>query len=348
MNGQIIFSDDEIFLKKLVNEDFLTSLISSDDKTLQSKFIERADDKRREFFSNRIYIRGLIEFSNYCKNDCFYCGIRKSSKIARYRLTKDEIMETCSEAYSAGIRTFVLQSGEDLFFSKEKIVDLVSSLKNEFPGSALTLSIGEKPKDEYKAYKIAGADRFLLRHETINKEHYEKLHPISMSFENRLRSLKDLKDLGFQVGSGFMVGSPWQTARNLAEDLRFLRLIQPHMVGIGPFIPQKLSPFKDFPPGSADLTVFLIALIRLLIPDALIPSTTALETMNRREEGIKAGANVIMINISPDKARGKYIIYDGKPRSVLSVSDELEKIDGKLAKAGFSMSLDIGDSPRVL
>ena len=263
-------------------------------------------EKSDRIYGHDIYIRGLIEFTNYCKNDCLYCGIRRSNKNAeRYRLSKDDIMLCCHEGYDLGFRTFVLQGGEDPYYTDEKMVDIISSIKTEFPDCALTLSVGEKTHESYKAFFDAGADRYLLRHETANPMHYSKLHPSGLSWQNRINCLYDLKSIGYQVGCGFMVGSPYQTAEDLAQELIFLKKLKPHMVGIGPFIAHHDTPFRDEKSGTMELTLFMLGLIRLTLPYVLLPSTTALGTIHPlgREKGILAGANVIMPNLSPVSVR---------------------------------------------
>ena len=257
----------------------------------------------------------MIEFTNYCKNDCFYCGIRRSNSNAqRYRLSADEILECAKNGYELGFRTFVLQGGEDAYYSDEVLCGIVSKIKSAYPDCAVTLSVGERSLESYKKLRLAGADRYLLRHETANKLHYEKLHPPQMSFDNRIKCLYDLKSLGYQVGAGFMVGSPFQTEKMLADEMIFLRELNPDMVGIGPFVPHCSTPFANMLGGSADLTLFMLALIRLTLPFVLLPATTALGTIDPlgREKGINAGANVLMPNLSPVGVRKKYMLYDNK------------------------------------
>ncbi|MDE7278666.1 MAG: [FeFe] hydrogenase H-cluster radical SAM maturase HydE, partial [Oscillospiraceae bacterium] len=262
-----------------------------------------------------VYMRGLIEFTNYCKNDCLYCGIRRSAKNAeRYRLTEEQILDCCETGYGLGFRTFVLQGGEDGFYTDDKIVSIVLQIKEKFPDCAVTLSIGEKSRVSYEKFRKAGADRYLLRHETANSGHYGKLHPKELSLESRMKCLADLKELGFQTGCGFMVGSPFQTAENLAEDLLYIHDLQPHMVGIGPFIPHHDTPFAEEKQGSLETTLLMLGLTRLIVPNVLLPATTALGTIhpNGREMGILAGANVVMPNLSPKDVRKKYLLYDNK------------------------------------
>ena len=304
-----------------------------------------ADKRRREIYKNEVYVRGLIEIGNLCKNDCFYCGIRRSNKACdRYRLTKEEILDCCKTGYELGFRTFVLQGGEGVF-GLEEILQTVREIRAGFPDCAITLSLGEYPTEAYAEMKAAGTDRYLLRHETADKEHYEKLHPANMSFDNRMRCLKDLKTLGFQVGCGFMVGSPYQTAKTLAKDLKFVEEFSPDMCGIGPFIPQKDTPFGTFPAGTAEQTSFLLSLIRLIKPNILLPSTTALGTVDPkgREKGIKAGANVVMPNLSPVSARKKYALYDDK----ICTGDESAQcracLAGRMKSIGYEVVTARGD-----
>ena len=299
------------------------------------------------YYGNKIYIRGLIEFTNICKNDCFYCGIRKSNQNAcRYRLTKEDILECCQIGYSLGFRTFVLQGGEDGYFTDEKMMDMISSIKSAYPDCAITLSIGEKSYDSYKAFFEAGADRYLLRHETYAAGHYGKLHPHTLSAQNRQQCLWNLKDIGYQVGTGFMVGSPYQTTENLAEDMLFLKTLNPQMVGIGPFIPHHDTPFKSFPQGSLELTLFMLALIRLMLPKVLLPSTTALGTIapDGREQGILAGANVVMPNLSPKSVRKNYLLYDNKICTDSEAAEGIEQLKTQLRTIGYEISVSRGDS----
>lgn len=274
----------------------------------------RADGIRREIYGNHIYIRGLIEISNICRNDCYYCGIRHSNdRCKRYRLSKQQILDCCREGYDLGFRTFVMQGGEGTYPAGQ-IADIAAAVKERYPDCAVTLSLGEYTRGEYQIMRNAGADRYLLRHETADRTHYKKLHPPSMSFENRMRCLYDLKELGFQVGCGFMVGSPYQTEENLAEDLMFIQEFAPEMCGIGPFIPNRDTPFGKMPAGSGELTLYLLSVIRLIKPDILLPATTALGTVmeDGRERGILAGANVVMPNLSPLSERRKYTLYHNK------------------------------------
>jgi biotin synthase len=298
-----------------LDRDEFIRLISAQCSELNEYVSEKARILRHRNYGTRVYIRGLIEFTSYCRNDCYYCGIRKSNASAsRYRLTEEQIMQACETGHKLGFRTFVLQGGEDPYFSDNRIIDIIKNIKNKYPDCALTLSIGEKSRDSYLAYFSAGADRYLLRHETANPAHYAMLHPSELSIENRKRCLWDLRKIGYQVGTGFMVGSPFQTAECLADDMIFLSLLKPEMVGIGPFIPHHDTPFAGHLSGTAGLTLFMISLIRIMLPNALIPATTALGTVDGhgRELGILAGANVVMPNLSPVDVRAKYLLYDNK------------------------------------
>lgn len=306
---------DDIEKKCDITYEQLECLLTSEDvegiKYLHSKAREVAD----EIYGKDVYIRGLIEFTNYCKNDCLYCGIRHSNhNVSRYRLTDEQILDCCKSGYELGFRTFVLQGGEDPYYTDEKICELLRNIKSMYPDCAVTLSIGEKSKESYKRFFDAGADRYLLRHETANEEHYKSLHPKEMSLSTRKECLYNLKEIGFQVGCGFMIGSPNQTIQTLYEDLKFIKELQPHMVGIGPFISQHDTPFADKPSGTLEQTLRLLSIIRLIHPHVLLPSTTALGTIHPqgRELGIKAGGNVVMPNLSPTDVREKYQLYDNK------------------------------------
>ena len=331
-------------IKKNLSDLEFYELLSSD--KYDKELVEAADSVRREIYSDEVYIRGLIEISSYCKNNCYYCGIRRDNKNAvRYRLTKEEILACCREGYKLGFRTYVLQGGEDMHFTDELICQIVSEIHSEFPDCAITLSLGEKSKESYKSYFDAGAVRYLLRHETAAEEHYKKLHPDSMSLANRKRCLFDLKEIGYQVGSGFMVGSPCQTTENLISDIRFLQELKPDMIGIGPYINHKDTPFCEYENGSLALTLRLISILRLIFPYALIPSTTALGTIhpNGRELGLKAGANVVMPNLSPVGVRKFYSLYENK----ICTGEEAAQCRGCLEKrvisAGYRIVTDIGN-----
>lgn len=335
---------DKLAEERNLSDTELKLLLES--KEFDSALFFAADKKRREIYGDEVYIRGLIEFSNYCRNNCFYCGIRRDNKDAvRYRLGKDEILACCEEGYRLGFRTFVLQGGEDPYYNDTMMCDIISEIRSRFSDCAITLSIGEKSKESYKAFFDAGANRYLLRHETANKSHYGRLHPKNMSLENRKRCLFDLKEIGYQVGSGFMVGSPYQTTENLIEDIRFLQKLQPDMIGIGPYITHTQTPFSSFSNGSLALTLRLIAVLRLMFPYALIPATTALGTIHPegRELGLKAGANVVMPNLSPVRVRKLYELYENK----ICTGEEAAQCRGCLERrvnaAGYRIVTSIGN-----
>ncbi len=305
-----------------------------------------ADRVRRSIYGDEVYLRGLIEFTNYCKNNCYYCGIRAGNPNAvRYRLSQEEILACCEEGYSLGFRTFVLQGGEDPFFTDDRLCNVISAIRKRFSDCAITLSVGEKPKESYQAYFQAGANRYLLRHETADDAHYKKLHPGSMSPENRKRCLFNLKAIGFQVGSGFMVGSPGQTTENLVCDLRFLQQLRPDMIGIGPYLNHAQTPFAGSPDGSLWQTLRLISLLRLMFPYALIPATTALGTISPegRELGLKAGANVVMPNLSPVGVRKLYDLYENKICTGEEAAQCRDCLARRVLKAGYRVVTAVGD-----
>lgn len=316
----------------------------------RSSILEYAMHEAREValsrFGNGIFIRGLIEITNYCRNDCYYCGIRRSnSHLQRYRLSKERIMECCRWGNSLGFKTFVLQGGEDAALSDDWIEDVVRTIRKEFPDNAITLSLGERSREAYRRFYDAGADRYLLRHETANPEHYRRLHPASMSFDHRMRNLRDLKEIGYQTGTGMMVGSPWQTTADLVRDITFIEEFRPQMIGLGPYIPQDDTPFAGKAAGSMNTTLMLLAIFRLMFPDALIPSTTALATIapDGRERGILAGANVVMPNLSPEDARAKYALYNDKKATGLESGEGLRALEAQLEAIGYRISFDRGD-----
>ena len=297
-------------------------------------------------YGKRVFKRGLIEFTNYCKNDCYYCGIRRSNANAeRYRIEKEAILDCCTKGYELGYRTFVLQGGEDGYFTDERICGIVSSIRESYPDCAITLSIGEKSKESYQKYFEAGADRYLLRHETANEEHYGKLHPSELKLSNRKQCLYDLKGIGYQVGCGFMVGSPYQTMETLYEDLMFIKELEPHMVGIGPFIPQQDTPFAKEKAGTLEMTLRLLAIIRLIHPHVLLPATTALGTIHERgrELGILAGANVVMPNLSPTDVREKYKLYDNKACTGDEAAEGDANLCLRMAQIDYELVSDRGD-----
>ena len=329
-----------------MSEDEYTHLISSRDKNAAEYLFSLSSKRREEFYGKDVYIRGLIEFTNFCKNDCYYCGIRRSNKnVQRYRLDMEDILKCCEEGYSLGFRTFVLQGGEDPYFTDERMCGIISGIRKRYNDCAITLSIGEKRRESYQAYFDAGANRYLLRHETADCDHYGKLHPTELSLENRKRCLYDLKEIGYQVGTGFMVGSPFQNAENLAKDMMFIKELQPSMVGIGPFITHKETPFSDKPSGTLELTLCMLGLIRLTLPYALIPSTTALGTIapNGRELGLKAVANVIMPNLSPVEVRKKYSLYDNKICTGEESAQCIQCLTNRVSSVGYKIVCSRGD-----
>jgi len=339
---------DKLEARNCLSRDEYLALLGGMNSETSAYLFSRASAVRQAVFGNTVYLRGLIEFTNFCRNDCYYCGIRKSNAQAeRYRLTKDQILTCCRSGYRLGFRTFVLQGGEDGYFTDERIADIVRSIKKDYSDCAVTLSIGEKNRESYQAFFDAGADRYLLRHETADEEHYRRLHPGSLSLKNRMQCLHTLKEIGFQVGCGFMVGSPYQTLECITEDLLFIRQLEPHMVGIGPFIPHKDTPFAGCRPGTLEMTLYLLGVIRLMLPGVLLPATTALGTIHPegREKGILAGANVVMPNLSPQEVRGKYLLYDNK----ICTGDEAAQcrrcLDGRIESIGYRTVVSRGDSP---
>ena len=337
---------DEIKEKQNITIEQLQILLGETGKQNEEYLYVQAREVADAVYGKRVFKRGLIEFTNYCKNDCYYCGIRRSNANAgRYRLEKEVILDCCKKGYELGFRTFVLQGGEDGYFTDERVCELVSTIRKSFPDCAITLSIGEKSKESYQKYFEAGANRYLLRHETANDAHYQLLHPKELSLANRKQCLYDLKKIGYQVGCGFMVGSPGQTVETLYEDLQFIRELRPHMVGIGPFIPQKDTPFGEECAGTLEQTLRLLAIIRLLHPHVLLPATTALGTIheNGRELGILAGANVVMPNLSPQDAREKYTLYDNKIHSGDEAAEGDANLRKRMLEIGYELVTDRGD-----
>ena len=331
--------------RTLDDKDFL-SLIECNNDAVSAYLQGTARGVALQHFGNAVYMRGLIEFTNYCKNDCYYCGIRKSNGEAqRYRLSREEILDCCSNGYNLGFRTFVLQGGEDAGFSDDSIVFLLKEIKRRFPECAVTLSVGEKSREAYQRFKDAGADRYLLRHETADEEHYSMLHPPTQNLANRKKCLFILKELGFQVGTGFMVGSPFQTSETILKDLRFIEELQPQMIGLGPYLPHKDTPFANREKGSLSLTLNLVSIIRLMIPNSLIPSTTALGTIKPggRERGILAGANVVMPNLSPENVRNKYMLYNNKISTGEEAAESKHRLEAKISKIGYELVVSRGD-----
>jgi len=307
---------------------------------------KKAVEVRKQIYGNSVFIRGLIEINNICKNDCLYCGIRRSNKTCeRYRLSPDEILECCEEGYSLGFRTFVMQGGEDAYFSDEVVCDIIRRIKEKYSDCAVTLSLGERSKDSYRKLFEAGANRYLLRHETADEDHYRRLHPENMSFSNRIKCLRDLKKIGYQVGAGFMVGSPYQTYQHLAKDLKFIEEFKPDMCGIGPFIPHKATIFKAEKSGTVELTCYLLSIIRLIYPPVLLPATTALGTIDAlgREKGIMAGANVVMPNLSPMSVRKKYELYNNKLSTGSESAQSKKELVERMHSIGYEVVTDRGD-----
>jgi biotin synthase len=346
MSHNVMALVDRLEADRTLGQAELLALLEHRTPEIARYLFERARAVRHMVYGHEVYMRGLIEFTNYCKNDCYYCGIRRSNVDAnRYRLTQEQILACCAAGHGLGFRTFVLQGGEDPFYTDDKIVALVCAIKRDFPDCALTLSIGEKSRESYQAYFDAGADRYLLRHETANSRHYEKLHPQGMNLHHRKECLFTLKEIGYQVGCGFMVGSPYQTSECLVDDLLFLKELNPHMVGIGPFIPHSQTPFASQSSGTLELTLYLLGIIRLMLPQALLPATTALGTIHPqgREQGILAGANVVMPNLSPVSVRSKYMLYDNK----ICTGDEAAEcrwcMNGRMERIGYHLAVSRGD-----
>ena len=326
------------------------ALLRNRSEALSAELRARAVRVRREVYGNAVFTRGLVEISSYCKNDCLYCGIRRSNRKAeRYRLSPEDVLDCCREGWELGFRTFVLQGGEDPRFTDEVLCPLLRQIKEAFPTCAVTLSLGERSRESYQKLFDAGADRYLLRHETADKAHYEALHPAELSWDHRMEFLRMLREIGYQVGCGFMVGSPGQTEKELAKDLKFIETFRPDMCGIGPFIPHRDTPFRDQPPGSVELTCDLLSILRLIQPNLLLPATTALGTLDPlgREKGILAGANVVMPNLSPVSVRKKYMLYDNK----ICTGEESAQCRGclaaRMASIGYELVIDRGD-PRPM
>ena len=333
--------------KRLSADDFERLLSNADQENVQA-LQEHANQLRLKQFGNKIFIRGLVEFTNFCKNDCLYCGIRRSNQTAvRYRLTKEQILDCLEQGYAAGFRTLVLQGGEDAFFTDDKMCGIVAAVKERHPDIAVTLSIGERTIESYRRLRDAGADRYLLRHETATPWHYAKLHPASQTLDTRLDCLNALKQLGFQVGCGMMVGSPFQTTACLAKDLEFIQDFRPHMVGLGPFIPHQATPFADQPSGTVEQTLLMLSLVRTILPKVLLPATTALATLHPkgRRRGILSGANVVMPNLSPVNVRDNYTLYDHKANTGLEAAEGLSALSRELESIGCQISVERGDAP---
>lgn len=324
----------------------LKLLIETDDKAAAELLKKYADETRRKFYGDKVFLRGLIEISSYCRNDCLYCGIRRSNRDAdRYRLSREDILACCENGYELGFRTFVMQGGEDMYFSDEIIVPLIAGIREKYPDCAITLSLGERSYESYKRMKEAGADRYLLRHEAASEELYKKLHPSEMSLRNRKECLFALRELGYQVGAGFMVGAPFQATDDIIADLRFLQELRPQMIGIGPFVPHHSTPFADEKRGTLELTLRLLGILRLLFPNVLLPATTALGTIapNGRELGLMTGCNVVMPNLSPVKVRKKYDLYDNKICTGEEAAECRGCLQRRIESAGYTVANERGD-----
>lgn len=341
---------DILYTTQTLTDTEFMQLIDHRTPEISDYLFEKAQKVQEVHYSNHIYIRGLIEYTNYCKSDCYYCGIRASNRKAhRYRLDKETILECCKNGYNLGFRTFVLQGGEDPYFTDERMIDIISSIKQNHPDCAITLSIGEKSKETYSAFFEAGADRYLLRHETFDDSHYSQLHPRNLTASNRQNCLWNLKEIGYQVGTGFMVGSPFQKTEHIVKDLQFIKKLNPQMIGIGPFISHKDTPFAEEVSGTLELTLFLIGILRLMIPGVLLPATTALGTIdpNGRELGILAGANVVMPNLSPADVRKDYLLYDNKLCTGDESAELLNQLKTRMTKIQYSIVTDRGDSKNM-
>ena len=337
---------DRLARNRDLSDEELTAVLLSDDLQFDEYLSAKARAVRESVYGKDVYLRGLIEFTNYCRNNCRYCGIRRGNGNAeRYRMDEEEIISCCDRGYELGFRTFVLQGGEDPYFTDERMVSIIRQIKERYPDTAVTLSIGERDRESFRKFYDAGADRYLLRHETADRVHYEMLHPAEMSFEHRMQCLRDLREIGYQVGCGMMVGSPGQETKHLIKDLRFLQEFKPEMVGIGPFIPHKDTEYADRQPGSAAMTLRLLSVVRLLLPEVLLPATTALGTVDAqgREKGLKAGANVVMPNLSPANVRGKYLLYDNKICTGEEAAECVRCLSMRVAGAGYRVVESRGD-----
>lgn len=341
---------DKLEAESILSMEEFIYLLENFNDDIRNYAAQKAVRISEKYFGKKIYIRGLIEFTNFCKNDCLYCGIRKSNINAqRYRLSKEDIMSCCQSGYELGFRTFVLQGGEDYSYSDDDIADIVKTIKNKYTDCAITLSIGEKTRESYQKFFDAGADRYLLRHETATEDHYKKIHPKDMSLKNRKNCLVNLKSIGYQTGCGIMVGSPYQTVENISRDLIYMHNLKPEMIGIGPFIPHKDTPFADFAQGSLEMTLFLLSIIRIMQKNVLLPATTALGTISPkgRELGILAGANVLMPNLSPVNVREKYSLYDNKICTKEEAAECIDCLKKRISSIGYELVTDRGDYREV-
>lgn len=337
---------DKLAREHALSQDEYAMLIDGRTPALADELAGRAREACEAVYGNAVFARGLIEFTNICKNDCYYCGIRRSNGACeRYRLTREQILACADAGWRAGFRTFVLQGGEDPAVTDEWLAELIGALKAAHPGCAVTLSVGERSREIYRHLRAAGADRYLLRHETATAAHYRQLHPAAMTLQRRMACLSDLREAGFAVGAGFMVGSPFQTTEHLAADLAFIQEFRPEMCGIGPFVPHRDTPFAAETPGTVELTCYLLSLVRLAHPTVLLPATTALEALDprSREKGILAGANVVMPNLSPPERQGDYALYDGKPRSSADAARKWADLAARLEPLGRRLVEDRGD-----
>lgn len=337
---------DSLYQKHDASREELLWLIENRGQDISQPLFERARAVARAHYGNKIYVRGLIEMTNYCRNDCYYCGIRRGNAAAqRYRLTKDDIMRCCEAGYALGFRTFVLQGGEDMYYTDDLTAEIIAAIRARYPDCAITLSLGEKSRESYQRLYDAGADRYLLRHETATPAHYARLHPAELSLANRIACLRNLKEIGYQVGCGSMVGSPYQTPENIVEDLLFIKDFAPQMVGMGPFIPHHDTPFAREKAGTAELTLFLLAIVRLMNPKVLLPATTALGTIedNGRELGVLAGCNVVMPNLSPLDVRKKYMLYDNKISTGDEAAEARASLERRMSAIGYEIVTARGD-----
>ncbi len=349
MKERLIFIADKLCKNHCLALEEYAGLIEAYDTETAELLAKRARAVREEVYGKDVFIRGLIEISNYCKNDCFYCGIRRSNMTCeRYRLSREEILSCCAEGYVLGFRTFVMQGGEDAFYTDDFLCDLIREIKIKYPDCAVTLSLGERGKESFRRLFEAGTDRYLLRHETADDAHYTSLHPEELTLSNRLQALKDLKEIGFQTGCGFMVGSPGQTVETLAKDLKWIEEFEPAMCGIGPFIPHHATQFAGDKAGDVGLTCYLLSIIRLIKPNILLPATTALATLDARgtEKGILAGANVVMPNLSPILAKQKYELYDNKAYGGSEAAKNVEELKVRMEAIGYRVVTDRGDVRR--